>query len=305
MNTTTKLTKEDLEKIKTLATEGKMDSEIAKELSVKVCTQTIANWRNKFGIKSKFTYDKISKIKEEKLKKLFSQGLSDYAIAKELRVNHATVFGYRKRHGYVRKNDLRFNKKIPLTQMQKEVLIGTLLGDSSLRVSGKQASPSFVCMHGVKQKDYTFYKAKIFESLEAKVSNHKRKISDKRNGNFYEDYTVSMPANPAFRKYYTAFYKNGKKHIPSKLLKDFTAASLAFMYMDDGSKMRDGYQIATMCFNRKELNEFRIFLLKKFALETSLFKSNVLYIKKNSVGIFTELISPYVIDCMKYKLHVS
>lgn len=42
---------------------------------------------------------------------------------------------------------------------------------------------------------------------------------------------------------------------------------------------------------------------KKLNLKsTSLFKSKVLYIRAVSKKHFTELISPYIYDCMKYKI---
>ena len=74
------------------------------------------------------------------------------------------------------------------------------------------------------------------------------------------------------------------------------------MYMDDGYKTQCSYGIATNCFTIEELNKFRIFLLEKFNLETSIHKGNRLYILAKSAKRFTELISPYICNCMKYKL---
>ena len=45
-----------------------------------------------------------------------------------------------------------------------------------------------------------------------------------------------VPANPAIKEWDEAFYKNNKKVIPFELFNYFTEVSLAFMFMDDGTK---------------------------------------------------------------------
>ena len=111
-----------------------------------------------------------------------------------------------------------------------------------------------------------------------------------------------VPANPTLKSWYYSFYKDKIKIIPFDLFEYFTEVSLAFMYMDDGYKTQCSYGIATNCFTIEELNKFRIFLLEKFNLETSIHKGNRLYILAKSAKRFTELISPYICNCMKYKL---
>ena len=114
---------------------------------------------------------------------------------------------------------------------------------------------------------------------------------------------MRIPSNPAFIPYYKSFYKNGKKIIPIDLLHKFTARSLAYMFMDDGCKAAHGYTIATNCFTKEEITEFRKFLLDKFNLETSMYESNnVLRIRAKSMNNFKELVSPYIHPTMLYKL---
>ena len=86
-------------------------------------------------------------------------------------------------------------------------------------------------------------------------------------------------------------------------MNDFTARSLAFMFMDDGSKTNNSYTIATQCFTKNNLEEFKKVLFTKFGIETTLHKHNQLYIRACSAALFKSLIEPYMCDCMKYKLH--
>lgn len=296
-------TEEIKKQIISLYEEGKMDSEIAKIVGIK--RATICYFRKKQGLITKFTYSKISKISKEELLPLFEAGLSDYAIAKKLNVSARSVYSYRKAHNITREKDLRFNKNIEPTNYQKQVLLGTLLGDSSLCKYKDTRNAWFSCAHGIKQKEYAFHLCALLESLGAKCNYHKRNIPDKRNNKYYEDYTVTTPCNPALNSWYKYFYTNNKKCIPFELFEYFTEVSLAFMFMDDGSKIAQSYTIATNCFDKEEIKKFQKFLLDTFNIVTSLHKQNRLYINKKSRKHFESLISPYIIDCMKYKLHVS
>lgn len=301
IDTFIKITPDKEKRFLELYESGKMDSEIAKELNVSVAS--IFAYRKKHGLKTKFTYQKVSKIDEQKLIEMCSKELSDYVIAKEFGVKPCSVFSHRKYHGY-KKRDIRFNKPISLTDFQEQVLIGTLLGDSSLCLSGtSNSNPKVSCSHCVAQKEYCEHKTSIFESIGAKIKYNKRNIADKRNGKLYEDYTMSIPCNPELKKYYLSFYKDGKKVIPFDLLDKFTEVSLAFMYMDDGYKREETYSISTNCFSKEELIKFKEFLFIRFGIETTVHKSNVMYIRRCSAEKFKSLIQPYIIPCMQYKLH--
>lgn len=299
-----KITEEQKEILIAKYEEGKMDTEIAKELGI--TRSAVGYWRKKLNLRTKFDYSKISKIDNIEFEKLFNLGLSDYAIAKKLNMSPDGVYSHRIRHNYIRTNNLRLAKeKEALTDLQKQILLGTLLGDASL-IKGKHCiNPYLSCAHSIKQKEYCEYKTSFFENIGATCTYHKRKIQDKRNGKYYEDYTMRIPTNLELSNWYSAFYKNNKKCIPFELFEYFTPVSLAFMFMDDGCKINQTYAISTNCFSKEELLEFRKFLFNKFNIETSLFKSNVLYIKKCSSEHFTNLISPYICKCMKYKLQVS
>ena len=298
-----KVTEKMKQQIVALYNRGLMDSEIAKQIGG-ITDGTVFYWRKKLGLKTKFDYSQVSKIDNEKFKKLFEQGLSDYVIAKELGMSPDGVFSHRQRHGYNRES-LLWAKPVPLSQFQKEVIMGTLLGDASLRMCKRGCSPILSCAHGVAQKEYCEYKTKIFKSLGAECKYHKRSTPDKRNGKYYEDYTMRAPANPELQVWYDAFYPDGKKVIPVEMFDYFTAASLAFMFMDDGCKTSTSYSISTNCFGIEELKIFCKMLKDKFNIDTTIWKDHIVYIKANSRNLFEHLIKPYMCNCMLYKLQVS
>lgn len=168
----------ELEKqILNLYSEGKMDSEIEKETGIS--SKTICYYRKSHNLPTKFNYSKISKINNEEFEKLFNQGLSDYKIAKILGMSPDGVYSHRMRHGYFRES-LSENKPIELSNFQKQVLLGTMLGDSSFKMGKDSKNPAIICAHCIKQKEYCEYKTKIFENLGSNCVYRKRKTPIKR-----------------------------------------------------------------------------------------------------------------------------
>lgn len=294
-----KLTEEQVNQIEGLVKQGYMDSEIARIFG-NVSANAIYYWRKKFGIKTSFSYEKISKMDHDMLRELFDLGWSDYKIAKELGVSPCSVFNYRKNHGITRSDNLKYNKPIALTDYQKQVLIGIVMGDGCMRKTN--VNPSFVCMHGIAQKDYCEYKREILSSLGSKIRFDKRKTIDRRTGLYYEDCAVSLPCNPELLEMYNAFYPQGKKVIPFSLFDSYTEVSLAFHYMDDGNKMKNGYAIATQSFSKEDIKRFVSFLDDRFGLKATIWKSGSIYINKGSKDLFKSLVEPYFCESMKYKL---
>lgn len=296
-----KLTDNIKNQIITLYSQGKMDSEIANILNIS--RGTIWYWRNQvLKLPTKFTYQKISKIDNAKFEELFYKGLTDAAIAKQLDMSADGIYSHRQRYGYLRECYF-VSKPINISKKSYEILLGIMMGDGYMGIMKSCINPHFVTSHGPKQKDYSKYIYENLSDINPVLEYNKRKTPDKRNNKYYESYVVRVNATPSFLPMYNSFYIDKKKHIPLNLLKDFTEQTLAYWFMDDGSKTNNGYIIATMCFLKDELVELQKFLYNKFKLNTSLFKNNTLYIKSDSKDLFTRLIKPYICDCMQYKLH--
>lgn len=294
-----KLTEEKEKELVSMYNAGMTDVDIANTLSIS--SALVGTYRHKKGLKTKFNYDDLAKIHKADFEPLFFSGKSDQEIADILGVSVDGVYGFRQRNSYLRES-YKINKSIPLTQLNKEVLLGTLLGDSSLTLGNGAVNPRLTCSHCIQQKEYLEYKSSLLENLGSKVSTAIRKQYDTRTNKIYTGYTMSLPANPELLPLYKAFYVDHKKVIPMELMSDFSALSLAILFMDDGSKTKNSYQIATNCFSEKEITLFRVFLLQKFNIETTMQKSHVIYIRAKSRDTFTSLVKPYICDCMKYKL---
>jgi hypothetical protein len=181
-----------------------------------------------------------------------------------------------------------------LTEFQKSIIVGKLLGDGSLR---KKANTLLEINHSHKQKDYVFWQYEQFSNLVLTPP----KL---RNSGFNrQSYRFTTKSIESLNSFYSDFYDEKKiKRIPSNL--KLNSISIAVWFMDDGSKDRDSVYLNTQQFcvsdQMKLLNS-----LLSLDLIGSLNKDKNYYrirLYKNSLQKFKDLVEPYLIPSMKYKL---
>ena len=181
-----------------------------------------------------------------------------------------------------------------LTEEQKSIIIGTLLGDGTLR---KKTNTLLEINHSYKQKEYVLWMYEKFQGITKTPP--KLRVSGK-NRMSCRFTTVSLSE---FNYYHKLFYTNRiVKSVPRNLKLD--RLSLAVWFMDDGSKSRSSVYFNTQQFN---LNDQKTLmkLLNEFGLETSLNKDKKYYrirIRTSSLNLFKELVAPYMLRSMIYKL---
>ena len=290
----------DIQRLVELHKKGKTDAEIASIMNVS--RQLIQVNRKKLGLKSNFSYESFRKMNYEEVEKLVKENKTDREIAELYNVKPISIYFFRKRNN-IERNNLLLNTGIKPTDRQKSIIIGSLLGDASLRKTN--VNPYFSCEHGIKQLDYCKWKAKELESLGAKFSTYKRKTIDERTGVYYESALCRLPANPELLNIYNNLYIGGRKTITKEYLKDFDKLSLAVMFMDDGYKLGNTIGIATNCFTKEECIILNNSFKNKFRLTFKITKTNALYLPTIQYPLFEEIVLPYMQETMKYKLSLN
>lgn len=290
----------DIQRLVELHKEGKTDVEIASIMNVS--RQLVQVNRKKLGLVSNFSYESFRKMDYKEVEKLVRENKTDREIAKLYNVKPISVYFFRKRNN-IQRDNLHINKAIELTNRQKSIIIGSLLGDSSLRKTN--INPIFTCEHGIKQLEYCKWKAKELESLGAKFSISKRKTIDKRTGLYYESAICRLPANPELLPIYNSLYIDERKTITSEYLKDFDELSLAVMFMDDGSFNGKSISIATNCFTEEELILLLEFFKTKFNLTFHINSNNSIYLLKKDFEHFKDIVLPYMRQELLYKLSLN
>lgn len=114
-----------------------------------------------------------------------------------------------------------------------------------------------------------------------------------------------------YDSYYISIEGETRKCVPTFISDYLTPLGLAHWIMQDGSFQRDqGVNIATNCFTYEECEYLASILTNQYKLKTSVVKTGVpnqwrISIWKQSMPILSEIVSPYFIPEMEYKLPPS
>ena len=187
-----------------------------------------------------------------------------------------------------------------LTEEQKEVLIGILLGDGHLEQMS-QVTYRLKIEQSAEKSEYINHLYLIFK--DCCYQEPILKIKPNGNKSLFFQTKTSISLN----FYGKQFYKDKIKIIPWLLTRWLTPRVLAYWYMDDGSiksKESKGTILNTQGFTKTEV-EFLIELLKiKFNLEAKIRSQKdgyQIYISGHSYELLKSLIYEYLLDSMKYK----
>ena len=267
---------------------------------------TIRKYIKEGGLATNSKITRLDKNVLNKVQDLWSQNKTNTEIAQELHMSPMTSRKYTKILG---KNTNSIKVKsidtepLKLTTEQEEVLYGSLLGDMSLSTTSKLYR---VCItHGGEQEEYFDHKCKIFNNILGKINKTPR--YDKRTQKYYNRYTVRLLAHPEFKKLHDLMYIGGVKTVTIEWLNHITARGLAFWFMDDGT---NSGVIATNCFTIKECELIQTWFKNKWDIDCTIqatrYKKGfqyTIYIKTCSRKKFYDLVYPYFIPSMLYKIN--
>lgn len=182
-----------------------------------------------------------------------------------------------------------------LTEEQKSIIIGSMLGDGTLR---KKANTLLEINHSYKQKDYVLW---LYSKFREYVSTPPKTRVSGLNRISCRFTTKSIGA---LNEFYDLFYlPNRHKKIPKRL--DLNELSLAVWFMDDGSRSRNAVYLNTQQFNLEDQKFLLLLLKSRFGLNATLNKDKSYYrirISCYSMDLFSKLVSPYLLKSMRYKL---
>jgi len=193
-----------------------------------------------------------------------------------------------------------------VSKRQREIIIGTLLGDGYLQSTGKR-NARLKLEHSDRQKDYIFWK---WEELKNLMQDKPKKI-ERYNPRWKKTYTYwrcQSHSMPLLGKMKRLFYdEKGRKRVPEKvsmLLR--SPLSLAVWFMDDGHYYkRDGVAyIYLPKYSEEELKRLTEALEKNFSLKPRVMWKKgypVLYFNREETEKLMEIIKPHIPEFMRHK----
>jgi len=275
---------------------------------------------------SNFCQGKI-KLTKGQFEESYLQGASLDEISKEFSVTREDLTCLRQLYNIKRKGATYINRKnteVPLTQRQKDILYGSMMGDAKRQSSRWNSIAAFG--HSDKQEDYLKWKFEEFksvskeDSLKFTISNDKREEYKGHIGSW----SFYTKANSDVEECINKFYKNSKKEINRDILDNFSELSLAVWMMDDGttwfshkSKVKTGWDITpeisfcTDSFSKKSCENIVEWFKEKWDIKSHLRERGVrpdgkmsyrIIINSVSAYGFLSLICPHIIPSMLYKV---
>lgn len=295
--------KEKKEKIKELYLSGKTCKEIGE--IVNLTEKTVGYHLKRMNIKTR----PQKKIDQEKFEELWNQNKTDKEIADYFGVEEITIKSFRtrgKNAGKFRRTNNFSEQERTLTDLQEQFIYGSLLGDLNIgKPDDKHPNCRLYIVHSQKQEELFMKKVEILgEFMGAyKLTNLN---PDKRTGKVYATYRGNSKAHPIFNKIRNLLYTNDVKTITQNFLdKIHSPTALAYWFMDDGTYIGN---LATNSFSEQEVdllinwlkNTWNVDCSKEVNKQSTI--QYIIHIKASSRKHFEELIFPYMIPSMYYKL---
>lgn len=134
-----------------------------------------------------------------------------------------------------------------LSQDQRSVLTGTLLGDGSLPVHGRY--PRLFLKHKAEHEALALFKYEVFREF---ISKKPHRFDQQSGGRGYPCVQFVTRTRLEFVPWRERFYRKRKKIVPVDIDRDLTPLALAVWIMDDGSADYAGLTIQTHSFSRTE-----------------------------------------------------
>lgn len=215
---------------------------------------------------------------------------------------------------------INYKKSLVLNQHQKDIIIGTLLGDSSFGSKNGLASYCIKFEQKATQVDYVqhlYAVLKPFVGTEPKLRIFINSYHVNKPGQSYWFRTYS---HESLKYYENLFYTivDGKrtKRVPKNIHKLLTPRALAYWFMDDGSfriytprnnntTPTYNYKLNTQGFCLSDQNILVSALKRNFSVDVNIHKDKNYYLlsihSRSSKG-FKKLIQDYIRPSFLYKL---
>ena len=143
-----------------------------------------------------------------------------------------------------------------LTEIQKQILDGHLLGDGYIHKTTGNGNGRFEIERKGEDNNYLLWSIKNFENFIYRTSLSNRGKFLKITQKFYSSCEFYTKQSPIFSEYYNKWYGSGKKKVPEDL--ELTPLLIAVWFCDDGhARVRYGkfpsIRISTDGFEKDEV----------------------------------------------------
>ena len=193
-------------------------------------------------------------------------------------------------------------KQTQFNKRQQEFIVGTLLGDGCIRYSDKL--PRLCLVHSKKFEQYFFWK---LAQLDKFFNLWREQDHPRKNSTLLYSETLQ---HSGLVKFYEMFYPDKIKIVPKNLDMYMTPYSLCVWFLDDGTlNSGTNHRIHTNGFCYNDQLELQSLLKRCFDLNCKIIqradKQHILSFKRDDTVKLSNIIEPFVIPNMRYKLRLN
>lgn len=196
-------------------------------------------------------------------------------------------------------------EELELSEFQKEVLVGMILGDGCLEHRGNSTGAILKVCQSFKQHEFVEWLYEVFKNF---VQTPPRQRAKLRNGKQNYEIRFDTLTHHTIKTFYDLFYIERKKIIPESIESLLTPTAFAVWFMGDGSiksKECRGRILNTQSFTRTDIERLMNILENKFNLKVSIRTQKdglQIYISAKSASILNVLLRDRIIPYFYYKL---
>jgi recombination protein RecA len=180
-----------------------------------------------------------------------------------------------------------------LTEQQRSLIIGSLLGDGAMRC---KVNALLEINHCYEQREYVDWKYRLLANFVATPPKARQGNGSRRA------YRFTTRSLPVLTPFYEAFYRGGRKAIPRIVL---TPLTLAVWFMDDGSKSYRALYLNTQQFDLESQQLLITLLKEQWDINASFNRDKHYYrirMAVSSVKRFRKIIENHLLEQFEYKL---
>ena len=147
-----------------------------------------------------------------------------------------------------------YKNTLELSSIQREVLVGLLLGDACLETQNSGRTYRLKIEQCARQQAYIDHLYSLFEEWVLTPPEARTKRAS--NGSVTTNFAFQTVSHAAFRFYAQQFYAEGRKRVPELVHHWLTPRGLSYWFMDDGSlksSQSKGVIFNTHCFQQEDV----------------------------------------------------
>jgi hypothetical protein len=195
---------------------------------------------------------------------------------------------------------------LQLSSIQREVLVGLLLGDACLETQNRGRTYRLKVEQSARKQAYVDHLYSLFREWVLTAPSALSKCAP--NGAVSTNLAFQTVSHSAFRFYAQQFYADGHKSVPELIQHWLTPRGLSYWFMDDGSlksSQSKGVILNTHCFDHRDIERLASCLRDLFGLEVTPRRQPdgvQLYVSGRSFETFSAVVDPYIVAEMRYKV---